>query len=70
MSTVITGGTALRHLNVSGNDIGDDGISVITKGLQCNLALTKLNVSRCKISVKGSNSYIQQLTIVSNLARI
>ena len=54
MSDVIAGNTALRHLNVSGNDIGDDGISVITKGLKYNGTLTKLNVSRCKVSVKGT----------------
>ena len=51
---IITDSTALRELNVSGNDIGDNGISVITKGLQSNETLTKLNVSRCKLSVKGS----------------
>ena len=56
MCAVTTGGTALKHLNVSGNDIGDDGISVITKTPEYNDTLTKLNVSRCKVSVKGMYS--------------
>ena len=54
MSTVIiTGSTTLRELNVSYNDNGDNWISVITEGLQSNKTLTKLNVSQCRLSVKG-----------------
>jgi len=55
MSTVIiTGGTTLRELDVSWNDLGDNGISVITEGLQCNKTLTKLDVSDGGLSVKGT----------------
>ena len=55
MSTVIiTGSTTLRELDVSGNNIGDNGISVITKGLQSNKTLKKLDASQCKFSLKGS----------------
>ena len=36
------------------NDIGDDGMSSVADGLQHNTSLTKLDVSRCKFSVKGS----------------
>ena len=36
------------------NDIGDDGMSSVVDGLQHNNTLTKLDVSRCKFSVKGS----------------
>ena len=58
MSTVIiTGSTTLRKLDVSYNDIGDNGISVITEGLQSNKTLTKLNVSGCRFSVKGTVLY-------------
>ena len=54
MSTVIiTDNAALRELNVSGNDIGDNGILVITEGLQSNKTLKRLNVSNCEFSVKG-----------------
>ena len=58
MSTVIiTGSTTLRELNVSCNDTGDNGISVITEGLQSSKTLTKLNVSGCDLSVKGTVLY-------------
>ena len=58
MSTVIiTGNTTLRELYVSGNDNGDNWISVITEGLQSNKTLAKLNVSRCGLSVKGTVLY-------------
>ena len=37
-----------------GNDIGDDGMSSVVDGLQHNKSLTKLNVSYCGVSLKGS----------------
>ena len=40
------------------NDIGDDGISSVADGLQHNKSLTKLDVSLCKSSAKGSPNYI------------
>ena len=58
MSTVIiTGSTTLRELNVGGNHNSDNWISVITEGLQSNKTLTKLNVSECDLSVKGTVLY-------------
>ena len=58
MSTVIiTGSTTLRELNVSNNQIGDNWISIVTEGLQSNKMLTKLNVSWCHLSVKGTVLY-------------
>ena len=58
MSTVIiTGSTTLRELNVSFNDNGDNWISIVTEGLQSNKMLTKLNVSVCHLSVKGTVLY-------------
>jgi len=58
MSTVIiTGRTTLRKLDVFGNKIGDNGILVITEGLQSNETLAKLNVSVCGLSVKGTVLY-------------
>ena len=54
-AVIITGSTTLRELNVSSNfRIGDNGISVITEGLQSNKTLTKLDVSQCHITAKGS----------------
>ena len=64
MSTVIiTGSTTLRGLNVSGNDIGDSPILVIKGWLLSNKTLTKLNVARCKLSVKGTVLYTRCIDI-------
>ena len=55
MSTfIITGSITLRELNVSFNATGDNGISVITEGLQSNKTLKTLNVSVCSFREKGN----------------
>ena len=53
-NVIVTGSTTLRELDVSRNDIGDNGISVITKGLKSNKTLTKLYVSECRFREEGS----------------
>ena len=54
MSTVIIIGSAtLNVLNVNRNDIGDDGMGVISEALQHNKSLTILRVGGCGLSVKG-----------------
>ena len=53
---MITGSPSLRVLNVSENQIGDDGISLLC--LQRINTLTKLRVWDCGLSVKGSVYYI------------
>ena len=45
---------SLQELDMRDNDIRDDGMSSVADGLQHNNTLTKLNVSQCKFSVKGS----------------
>ena len=54
VSKLLVGNCTLQELNVSYNDIGDDGISVIVEQLQHNTTLTKLNVRYCGLSVKGN----------------
>ena len=44
----------LRELDVSGNDIGDEGMAIISEVLQHNKSLTTLRVERCGLSVKGT----------------
>ena len=56
ISVVITG-TTLRELDVGYNYIGDNGISVITEWLLSNKTLTKLDISNCELSVKGTILY-------------
>ena len=46
----------LKHLNISGNKIQDDGVRDIMEGLQQNDTLTKLLLDYCEISVKGNYS--------------
>ena len=58
MSTVIiTGSTTLRVLYVGYNRNGDNWISMVIEGLQSNKTLTKLDVSYCDLSVKGTVLY-------------
>ena len=55
MSTVIiTGSATLRVLNVNYNDIGDEGMAVISEALQHNKSLTRLMIEKCGLSVKGT----------------
>ena len=44
----------LQVLIMFSNDIGDDGMAVISEALQHNKSLTKLNVGGCGLSVKGT----------------
>ena len=53
-TVIITGSATLRVLNVSDNDIGDEGMAIISEALQHSKSLTKLGVAQCGLSVKGS----------------
>ena len=44
---------SLQELDMRANPIGDDGMSSVADGLQCNNSLTKLYVDYCEFSVKG-----------------
>ena len=69
MSTVIiTGSATLRELNVSHNDIGDDGMAVISETLEHVKSLTDLSVMECGLSVKGTVVFIIMLYIISTIA--
>ena len=48
---------SLQELVIHKNPIGDDGMSSVADGLQCNNTLTKLNVQECGFSVKGTVVY-------------
>jgi len=54
MSTVITGSATLRVLDVSWNNIGDNGMAVISETLQHNKSLSELTVHKCGLTVKGT----------------
>ena len=61
MCIIITGSTTLRELDVWFNDIGDNGISVITEWLLSNKLLRKLNVAVCHFSMKGTSYTVHKL---------
>ena len=44
----------LQVLDMDSNDIGDDGMAVISEALQHNKSLTTLGVGQCGLSVKGT----------------
>ena len=48
---MITGSPSLRVLDVSFNNIGDDGISLCLQHIN---TLTELRVEQCGLSAKGS----------------
>ena len=53
---IIIGSPTLRVLDVSVNDIGDEGMAMISKVLQHSKSpmITKLIVAKCGLSVKGT----------------
>ena len=51
---IIIDSATLRVLDVSCNDIGDDGMAAISEALQNSKSLTELEVVRCGLSVKGN----------------
>ena len=48
---------SLEVLDMWGNPIGDDGMSSIADGLQCNNILVCLHIQQCGFSVKGTVVY-------------
>ena len=53
-SVIIIGSTSLEVLGFSHNQIGDDGMSLISSELQYNIVLKSLRVAGCGLSVKGT----------------
>ena len=51
---IIIDSATLRVLDVSCNDIGDDGMTVISEALQNSKSLTQLYVRQCGLSVQGN----------------
>lgn len=47
------GSITLEALDVGGNSIGDEGVSLLIKGLKDNKVLGYLGVDDCQLSVKG-----------------
>lgn len=50
---ILTGSKTLQVLNLGFNNIGNDGISMISMELQHNNSLTELSLAQCGLSEKG-----------------
>ena len=55
---------SLQELNMYNNPIGDNGVSAVADGLQCNNRLTELSVEECGFSVKGIVVYKIEFKII------
>ena len=44
----------LQELKIGRNNIGDDGMAVISKALQHNKSVTTLRAYQCELSAKGT----------------
>ena len=53
-TVIITGSASLKVLNVGGNPISDDGISLMVDHLYHNTTLNELHVMLCGLSAKGT----------------
>jgi len=54
ISQLLNATYTLQVLDMSRNDIGDDGMAVISETLQHNKSLITLNVEQCGLSAKGT----------------
>ena len=54
----------LQYLDIAGNKIGDDGVRLITEGLQYNKTMIKLDASNCGFSVEGRQLFIISTTYI------
>ena len=57
----------LKELDISANEIGDDGMRNFSEGLIQNNTLTKLMLYNCEISVKGNYSYFYNINVTTLL---
>ncbi|XP_065888546.1 protein NLRC3-like isoform X3 [Dysidea avara] len=67
----LKGNCILRVLDVQDNSIGDNGLSLIVKGIQQNTSTTlrELSVQKCELSVQGA-SCISELLQVNSVIQV
>ena len=44
----------LQYLDISRNEIDDDGVKYVARGLQENETMTEISLENCEISVTGT----------------
>ena len=60
----------VTELNISGNNIGDKGIALISTALQTNTTMTKLDITECNMSDDGAESLARALTVNKTLQKL
>ena len=60
----------VTELNISGNNIGDKGIALISTALQTNTTMTKLDITKCNMSDDGAESLARALTVNKSLQEL
>ena len=61
ISKMLKSNKSLKHLKISSNSIGDDGISAISDGLCINTTLIQLIARGCRFHSKGAKSIAKML---------
>lgn len=54
VSELLKDNRTLQVLNIGGNHIGDDGMSLVLKELQLNNTMTELRIAGCGLSLQGT----------------
>ena len=60
----------VTELNISINEIGDEGIALISTALQTNTTIIKLDISGCNMSDDGAESLARALTVNKTLQEL
>jgi len=67
IANMLSHNTSLEVLDISGNDIGDDGVTAIARAITLNKALKKLKMGSHKITVVGSTTIFNSLKYNTSL---
>ena len=67
---LLTVNTSLKRLNLSGNNIGDPGATLLAQFLQTNLTLENVGLSRIQMGDAGASTLAKALTVNTSLTRL
>ena len=57
----------LKELDISNNNIGDQGTQILSQRLACTMTLKRLDINHCSIGAMGTGELARALTINSSL---